>query len=315
MKKIFLSVGVAVMLCTLFIGCSGSSEPLKELAEVYSEMAVNNQEVADAMQDVYKAGRDEQQSRHEKAIKLSEEKKSDNATLAAKAEEIAAKLEGTEIECSSSDAMAVEVKEAVFSMVDAQDKSCNIVVRISCAEPSSCAYCLIMDRDGNLLWKTPARYSDGALSFNFRLTSQNSKSQENNLIYGKLNQIIVVTQAEYIAGAVGAESPIAEAETEPEPAYQGNDESENIQTTDGEIKVGGNLRAALQSATKVTYEYNADSGIWATIGNVAIVIDEGQLTQQGIDFIAAIPSDIAPDIAFKPEYVKPDAKILSIEKQ
>ena len=71
----------------------------------------------------------------------------------------------------------------------------------------------------------------------------------------------------------------------------------------------------LQSATKVTYEYNADSGIWATIGNVAIVIDEGQLTQQGIEFIATILSDIAPDIAFKPEYVKPDAKILSIEKQ
>lgn len=54
---------------------------------------------------------------------------------------------------------------------------------------------------------------------------------------------------------------------------------------------------------------------WATIGNVAIVIDEDQLSQTGIDFIASIPSDIAPNIAFKPEYVKPDAKILQIEAQ
>lgn len=81
------------------------------------------------------------------------------------------------------------------------------------------------------------------------------------------------------------------------------------------IKIGDNLRAVLTSASKVTYEYNADSGIWATIGNLSIVIDEDQLTSEGIDFIAAIPSDIAPDIDFKPEYVKPDATVQQIEVQ
>ena len=181
--------------------------------------------------------------------------------------------------------------------------------------------CLIeIDKDNNLLWKTPARYSDGALSVNFRLTSQNNKAKESDLIYGKLNHIVVVTQSEYNAGSVGAtaQNTEPEAHTGPEPVYQGDDDSDNLQsaqTVDGEIKVGANLKAALESASKVTYEYNADSGIWAIIGNIAIVIDEDQLTQQGIDFIAAIPSDIAPDIAFKPEYVKPDAKILSIKAQ
>lgn len=326
MKKTILFVCATAMSCGLFTGCSGSNEPLKELAEVYAEMADNNQEVADAMQAVYKAGRDVQQSLHEKAINLFEEKKSDNEKLARKAEEIGAKLQGAEIECSSSDAMATEIQGAVFSTVNAQDKVCNIVIKISCSQPSSDTYCLMMDKDNNLLWKTPARYSDGALSVNFRLTSQNNKAKESDLIYGKLNHIVVVTQSEYNAGSVGATAqntePEAqtetEAQTEPEPVYQGDDESDNLQsaqTVDGEIKVGANLKAALESASKVTYEYNADSGIWAIIGNIAIVIDEDQLTQQGIDFIAAIPSDIAPDIAFKPEYVKPDAKILSIKAQ
>ncbi len=322
MKKTILFVCATAMLCGLFTGCSVSNEPLKELAEVYAEMADNNQEVADAMQAVYKAGRDEQQSLHEKAIRLSEEKKSDNERLAKKAVEIGAKLQGTEIECSSSDALAIEIQGAVFSTVNAQDKLCNIVIKISCSQPSSDTYCLMMDKDDNLLWKTPARYSDGVLAVNFRLASQNNKAKESDLIYGKLNHIVLVTQSEYNAGSVGATAQNteteAETETESEPSYQGDDESDNLQsaqTAEGEIKVGGNLKAALESASKATYEYNADSGIWATIGNVAIVIDEDQLTQQGIDFIAAIPSDIAPNIAFKPEYVKADAKILKIEAQ
>lgn len=324
MKKSIFTIGIAFVLCMITAGCSGSGEPLKELAEVYAEMADNNQEVADAMQAVYKAGRDEQQSLHEKAIRLSEEKKSDNERLAKKAEEIGAKLQGAEIECKSSDALAIEIQGAVFSTVNAQDKVCNIVIKISCSQPSSDTYCLMMDKDDNLLWKTPARYSDGVLAVNFRLTSQNNKAKETDLIYGKLNHIVVVTQSEYNAGSVGATAQNTETESEtetepePEPAYQGDDTSDNLQsaqTADGEIKVGGNLKAALVSALKVTYEYNADSGIWAAIGNVAIVINEDQLTQQGIDFIAAIPSDIASDIAFKPEYVKPDAKILSIEAQ
>ncbi len=309
---------MAVMLCVALTGCSGSGEPLKELAEVYAEMADNNQKVADAMQAVYKADRNEQQSLHEKAMKLSEEKKSDNERLAKKAEEIGAKLLGSEFECSSSDAMAIEIQRAVFSTVNVRDKMCNIVIKISCSEPSSNTYCLMMDKDDNLLWKTPASYTDGALAVNFRLTTQNGKAKESNLIYGKLNHIVVVTQAEYNAGAIGTVSQNTADETEPKASFHDVDESDNLrstQTADGEIKVGGNLKAALESATKVTYEYNADSGIWATIGNMAIIIGEDQLTQQGFDFIATIPSDIAPDIAFKPEYVKPDAKILAIEAQ
>ncbi len=319
MGKNILFFCMAVMLCGISTGCSGSGEPLKELAAVYAEIADNNQEVAEAFQAVYQADRTEQQALHEKAVSLSDEKKTANERLAEKAAELGAKLQGTGISCKSSESTVINIEKAIFSTVNAQDKICNIVINVYCSEPSSKPYCLMMDKDDNLLWKTPASYTDGTLAINFHLTTQNGKAEESDLIYGRLNHIIVVTQAEYNAGAVGtASNREVAAETEPEPSYQGDDSSGNLQsaqTEAGEIKVGGNLKAVLESATKVTYEYNADSGIWATIGNIAIVIDEGQLTQQGIDFIGAIPNDIAPDIAFKPEYVKPDAEILSIEAQ
>lgn len=81
-----------------------------------------------------------------------------------------------------------------------------------------------------------------------------------------------------------------------------------------EIKKGANLVAVLRSAKSVSYEYNSDSGIWAHIGNLSIIIDEDQLNQKGIEFLTTIYSDIEPNLKFSPDYVKPDAKILKIEK-
>ena len=47
--------------------------------------------------------------------------------------------------------------------------------------------------------------------------------------------------------------------------------------------------------------------------NIAIVIDEDQLTPEGTKFINSQTSDIEPNIDFKPEYVKPDAVVKHIE--
>ncbi|MGM9816664.1 MAG: hypothetical protein ACI304_06355 [Lepagella sp.] len=103
-----------------------------------------------------------------------------------------------------------------------------------------------------------------------------------------------------------------------EPVYQGNDESKEVEAaTAGEVKIekGVNLVAVLRGSKGVTYEYNADSGIWAHVGNVSIIIDEDQLNAKGIEFISSILSDIEPNLAFSPDYLKPDAKILQIEKE
>lgn len=116
---------------------------------------------------------------------------------------------------------------------------------------------------------------------------------------------------------------------EPEAAIQGNDAAnpegaevkksaslvDDVAKSDGaEIKKGANLVAVLRAAKSVSYEYNSDSGIWAHIGNLSIIIDEDQLNQKGIEFLSTIYSDIEPNLKFSPDYVKPDAKILKIEK-
>ena len=127
-----------------------------------------------------------------------------------------------------------------------------------------------------------------------------------------------------LTGCSGGSNTKAMAETTTviesvaEPAYQGNDESKEVEAaTAGEVKIekGANLVAVLRGSKGVTYEYNADSGIWAHVGNVSIIIDEDQLNAKGIEFINSILSDIEPNLAFSPDYLKPDAKILQIEKE
>lgn len=127
-----------------------------------------------------------------------------------------------------------------------------------------------------------------------------------------------------LTGCSGGSNTKAMAETTTviesvaEPVYLGNDKSKEVEAaTTGEVKIekGANLVAVLRGSKGVTYEYNADSGIWAHVGNVSIIIDEDQLNAKGIEFINSILSDIEPNLAFSPDYLKPDAKILQIEKE
>ena len=127
-----------------------------------------------------------------------------------------------------------------------------------------------------------------------------------------------------LTGCSGGSNTKAMAETTTviesvaEPVYLGNDKSKEVEAaTAGEVKIekGANLVAVLRGSKGVTYEYNADSGIWAHVGNVSIIIDEDQLNAKGIEFINSILSDIEPNLAFSPDYLKPDAKILQFEKE
>ncbi len=126
-----------------------------------------------------------------------------------------------------------------------------------------------------------------------------------------------------LTGCSGGSNTKAMAETTTvtesvaEPACQGNDESMEVEAaTADEVKIekGANLVAVLRASKGVTYEYNADSGIWAHVGNVSIIIDEDQLNAKGVEFMSSVLSDIEPNLAFSPDYLKPDAKILQIEK-
>ena len=80
------------------------------------------------------------------------------------------------------------------------------------------------------------------------------------------------------------------------------------------ITVGAPLAKTLKKAKDVTFDYNADFGVSAIIGNVIINIPDEDITKEGQDFVNAILSDISPDIDFKITYIKPSAKIKDFEK-
>lgn len=108
-----------------------------------------------------------------------------------------------------------------------------------------------------------------------------------------------------------ATSPNSEAN-----AAQAASEETDAEPAKGAIEKGANLAEALRAAGKVTYEYNADNGIWAHVQgkHVSIVIDEADLNARGQKIVNALTSDIEPDVALSPDCFKPTAKIRRIEK-
>lgn len=79
------------------------------------------------------------------------------------------------------------------------------------------------------------------------------------------------------------------------------------------ITVGAPLAETLKKAKGVTFDYNADFGVSAVIGNVIINIPDEDITKEGMDFVNAILADISPNIDFKVSYIKPSAKIKDFE--
>ena len=79
------------------------------------------------------------------------------------------------------------------------------------------------------------------------------------------------------------------------------------------ITVGAPLAETLKKAKGVTFDYNADYGVSAVIGNVVIEIPDEDITKEGMDFVNTILADISPNIDFKISYIKPSAKIKDFE--
>ena len=82
------------------------------------------------------------------------------------------------------------------------------------------------------------------------------------------------------------------------------------------IKKGAPTVETLKKFKNVTWEYNADFGIIAHIGDAWIVVDEvDDLTPQGREFMNGIYSDMVPDLQFSVDYIKPTAKIKEFHDQ
>ena len=311
LKSLFTFLACAVLLCS----CGGSKSKLAEIADAYVQIGANQGKYAEGYRALYEMPKEEQESALNKLNSEAEAWNAENKTLAEKAERLAAELVDTEFPCTAAENTGISVKSAKFTAANAPvGKNYNGM--------GGCVanFIITVDYEGMLTGKPyfsllageevayrsiGSTNGNGQITVSFRINLKNAQ------------QFTSVDALRIEASGEGNMSEAANEQSEPEPTYLGNDGKNSVQNANvggNEIKVGANLADALRSATNVTYEYNADSGIWASIGNVAIVIDEDQLNQKGIDFLSTIYSDIAPDIAFKPEYVKPDAKINQIEK-
>ncbi len=325
MKKISIIATITVVLSTL-TGCGGgnSSTPLSNLCDVYAEIAENKLEVVNAFGDVYRASGTEQQSLQEKAVALSNEIDSKNESLALKATEFGEKLQGTEIPCEVSDNLGFSIDKATFTTVKAQPNLANIVIQANVqGDAAQTQYVLMLDEKGNAVSRVIGRYADNSIRINFRITTD--KGPQTARSYGAVRSLKIVSEGEY-KGLETSENETTEATNEaetaneePEPAYTGEPESissDKSVTVNGiAITKGANLVETLRKFNNITWDYNADFGVTATIGNVWITIDESDLTQKGQDIINAIPSDMENDIPFSVDYIKSSATIKAFEVQ
>ncbi|MCM1142011.1 MAG: hypothetical protein NC453_25865 [Muribaculum sp.] len=321
MKKISI-VAAFVAVLSVLTSCGGesSSTPLSNLCDVYAELAENKLEVVNAFGDVYRASGSEQQALQEKAVTLSKEMEAKNEALAQKAVELGEKLQGTEIPCEVSANLGFAIDRAVFATVNAQPNFANIVIQVNVqGETAQNQYVLMLDENGDVLDRTIGRCANNVISVNFRVTTD--KGPQPARSYGAVRSLKIVTDAEY-KGMKASDGDNAETDietAEPEPAYTGESEStkstESVTVNGVTITKGTNLAETLRKFNNITWDYNADFGVTATVGNVWITIDESDLTQKGQDIINAIPSDMENNIPFSVDYIKPSAKINQFESE
>lgn len=99
-----------------------------------------------------------------------------------------------------------------------------------------------------------------------------------------------------------------------ERTVQASLEAKSVEAGGTIITVGAPLAETLKKAKGVTFDYNADFGVSAVVGNVVINIPDEDITKEGQNFVNAILSDISPNIDFKISYIKPSAKIKDFDK-
>lgn len=321
--KVFFSLTCVILMTS----CSGStSNKLSELCEVYAEIAENKVAITDAFQKVYSADRSEQGDLQAKAETIAKEMNSKNEELAEKADDLGKALLNSGLPCEVGPGLSYEVDKAVFTTVQANPNFANIVLTATPnGETNGTQYVLMLDENGDVLNRTVAHCSGGKITVNFRVTTDKGPAVPK--AYGAVRSLKFVTESEYKTGKAPQEDSdtgeskayVYENEGNPdkEPAFIGEDNSSSEAVTVDGVKIQKNapLAETLRKFKNITWDYNADFGVTATVGNVWITIDEADLTQKGRDLINSIPSDMENNISFSVEYINPTAKINQFEAQ
>lgn len=327
--KSFKTLACISMLLMLITSCasSNSSTPLGQICNVYAEIAENKQEWTNAFQEVYTAPRDQQEALQKKAETIAQECQERNKQLAEQAKTLGAELQGTTIPCAVDPSLGFKLEQLEFANVNATENLCNIMLKGNVADATpGMVYVFMLNEDGDVLEKVRGSLADGSVRINFRITTDKGPAAAQ--AYGAVTSLKIVTESEFMTGKAPSAAEDASdpqeleeptPDDEPEPAYAGNDSENNAAASvivDGvTIRQGAPLVETLRKLKKITWDYNADFGVIATVGNVWITIDESDLTKKGQDIINAIPSDMENNIAFSVDYIKTSAKISRFEAQ
>lgn len=236
--KSTLTISLSLLFALLLSACSGNSAPLKEIAQTYAEIADNNQQMIDAIQDAYKASGAQQQALSEKANSLAESVKTKNQQLTEKAKSLAEKLQGSEIACEVSPNLNIKIDKAIFEKIGVDDRGAAFTLTGQLNEkPSEQIYYFLLDNDNNIITRNGVScHDDGSLLFSFRFTAADAYKFVN------ASKIRFVPLNEFINNTISQST---------------NEKTANFDEL--KLEKGANLVNTLKSAKNVTYEYNADS--------------------------------------------------------
>lgn len=314
------------LLVSVICSCGGDKAgPLAELADIYFEMYENVLEVKGTAIKLNRKSSAERLAGAEQLQKLQVECEKNNAKLAEKAISVAEGMKGQSFPAEASQATGVNITECKIQKIEANRNMANIWVECRIEGTfNGKPYFALVEADDFISMRNAATPQGETIVCNFRITLRNAAE------YGEVAKLVLLTQYEYSANKahskllLGEESDTMEAASyaqpdgdeeamEPEPAYEGI--GEGVESV-GDIKKGMPLAETIRRAgSNVTWDYNADSGVWCHLSGVAIVISEDDLTAKGLEIINAIPSDMADNITLSVDYIKAEAKINHIEKE
>lgn len=301
-----MSAGILLASCS---NSSSNSGVLSELTDVFVEKAQKVMELNEYAQKVSETkDRDEKDKLSQNMIEMNRQFIADEEALAEKAKAIGEKLVGTPIEVVASEGSSLKFSDGVIAEAYA-GKFANIVIKAKSSQPvPNFLKCQLVDDEGNVVdVVTSGAREDGiAIVIHFAIphtcTDETVKYLQG---LGRMTKIVV------LAGDVAE----PEAEVEPEPAYDGGNESDDSESfiyNGVEVKVGAPLAETLRKLNITNFDYNLDYGVTCNIGERTLVIEEDDINDKGMEVIGAIISDMENNIPFSIDYIKPSAKIKEI---
>lgn len=302
-----MSAGILLASCS---NSSSNSGVLSELTDVFVEKAQKVMKLNEYAQKVSETkDRDEKDKLSQNMIEMNRQFIADEEALAEKAKAIGEKLVGTPIEVVASEGSSLKFSDGVIAEVSA-GKIANIVIKAKSSQPvPDFLKCQLVDDEGNVVdvITSGAREDGIAIVIHFAIphtcTDETVKYLQG---LGRMTKIVV------LAGDAAA---APEAEVEPEPAYEGGNESDDSESfiyNGVEVKVGAPLAETLRKLNIKNFDYNLDYGVTCNIGERTLVIEEDDINDKGMEVIGAIISDMENNIPFSIDYIKPSAKIKAI---